>query len=177
MRHSHDRYTVSLAPPPPLPPKPTTPRSVDAEVDVDLDIDVDVDLQIEDDLPAPDAARSQQQAWSGVPVVSQRMDTRPAAERRRAYRHQVAVPVDLTLAGQRHHSTTRMLSLGGALVESPLRPAFNTRVQLRFNLPGFFFPIDVGATVRWSDERGFGVQFDGLRAYAVYCLGKFFERL
>ncbi len=182
MRHSLDRNTASLAPPPPLPPKPTAPRHLETDVDVDLDIDIDVDLQIEDDHVVPDGARPQQQSWSGVPPIAQlipvtQADTRTAAERRRSYRHQVALPVDLSVAGQRHRSMTRMLSLGGALVESPLRPAFNTRVELRFALPGQLMPIQVGATVRWSDERGFGVQFDGLRAYAVYCLGKFFERL
>ena len=68
------------------------------------------------------------------------------------------------------------LSLGGAFIESSLRPAFNTRVQLAIRVPYRSRPIDVGGVVRWSDARGFGVQFDGLRAHDVWVLGKFFEQ-
>ncbi len=96
--------------------------------------------------------------------------------RRSDHRYDVHLDVDLTLEGQHYSSTTRTLSLGGAFIESQLRPAFNTRVRLCFAVPYRSEPIDVTGTVRWSDACGFGVQFDGLRAHAVWALGKFFEQ-
>ena len=95
--------------------------------------------------------------------------------RRNLPRHDLELAIDFTIAGQRHSSTTRMLSLGGAFIASELRPAFNTRLAARFVLPELGTAIEVGGVVRWSDARGFGVQFDGLRAGAVWALGKFFE--
>ena len=37
-------------------------------------------------------------------------------------------------------------------------------------------PIEVGATVRWSDDKATGLQFDGLRARDVWALNKYFEQ-
>ena len=96
----------------------------------------------------------------------------------RAHRYEVELDVDLTLPneGEHVHSCTRTLSLGGAYIASELRPAFNTRVQLEIRVPFRNQPIAVGGVVRWCDGRGFGVQFDGLRAHDVWVLGKFFEQ-
>ena len=38
-------------------------------------------------------------------------------------------------------------------------------------------PIVVTATVRWSDDKATGIQFDGLRARDVWALNKYFEQL
>ena len=96
----------------------------------------------------------------------------------RAHRYEVELDVDLTLPNETApvHSSTRTLSLGGAFLVSSLRPAFNTRVELEIRVPLRSQPIRVGGVVRWSDGRGFGVQFDGLRAHDVWVLGKFFEQ-
>jgi hypothetical protein len=94
----------------------------------------------------------------------------------RAHRYEVELEVELTVAEQHLHGTTRTISLGGAFIASPMRPAFNTRVQLEIAVPDRHQPIAVGGVVRWSDARGFGVQFDGLRAHDVWVLGKFFEQ-
>ena len=37
--------------------------------------------------------------------------------------------------------------------------------------------IEIGAVVRWSDDKATGIQFDGLRARDVWALNKFFEAL
>jgi hypothetical protein len=105
-------------------------------------------------------------------VEAERILTAPL----RARRYEVELEVDLTLAEQHLHGSTRTLSLGGAFIESNLRPAFNSRVQLAIHVPFRDRPIDVSGVVRWSDGRGFGVQFDGLRAHDVWVLGKFFEQ-
>ena len=97
--------------------------------------------------------------------------------RRSLPRHDVELAIDFTIAGQSHQSTTRMLSLGGAFIASDLRPLFDSRLELRFAVPTPSTLVEVGGVVRWSDERGFGVQFGGLRAHAVWALGKYFQLL
>jgi hypothetical protein len=37
--------------------------------------------------------------------------------------------------------------------------------------------IEVGATVRWGDAKGVGLQFDGLRARDVWALNEYFKLL
>jgi len=134
-------------------------------------------VEVEDEPAAPtDAARAQQRAWSGVPEISA-PPTCPIVDRRRAYRHPVKLPAELVIGGKRHQTTISLLSLGGALIETGLRPAWSSRVELRFVVPVHGVAVETGAFVRWSDARGFGVQFEGLRANAVWALGKYFERL
>jgi len=69
------------------------------------------------------------------------------------------------------------LSLGGALVSAGQKYAMGQRVQISFSIPTIEHPIEVGATVRWSDAKATGIQFDGLRARDVWGLNKFFESL
>ncbi len=69
------------------------------------------------------------------------------------------------------------LSLGGALVAAGTRFAMGQRIQISFSVPTLETPIEVGATVRWSDDKATGLQFDGLRARDVWGLNKFFEQL
>jgi PilZ domain len=89
----------------------------------------------------------------------------------------VQLDIEFTIGDKQHRSKTRNLSLGGAFVDTEVKPPFNSRVQLRFNIPNQREAILVGGVVRWSDPGGFGVQFDGLRARDVWALGKFFEQL
>ena len=37
--------------------------------------------------------------------------------------------------------------------------------------------VEVGSTVRWSDAKGVGLQFDGLRARDVWALNEYFTQL
>ena len=69
------------------------------------------------------------------------------------------------------------LSLGGALVLADVRLAMGQRVNIHFSIPTIEEPIDVGSTTRWSDDKGIGLQFDGLRARDVWALNKYFEQL
>ena len=69
------------------------------------------------------------------------------------------------------------LSLGGALVVGEPRLPMGQRVTITFSVPTVEEPIEVGATVRWSDDKGVGIQFDGLRARDVWALNKYFEQL
>lgn len=69
------------------------------------------------------------------------------------------------------------LSLGGALLTAGTKYAMGQRVKISFSVPTMDEPIEVGATVRWSDDKATGIQFDGLRARDVWALNKFFEQL
>ena len=69
------------------------------------------------------------------------------------------------------------LSLGGALVSVSTRFSMGQRMQISFVVPTSADPIEVGAVVRWSDDKATGLQFDGLRARDVWALNKYFEQL
>jgi hypothetical protein len=51
------------------------------------------------------------------------------------------------------------------------------RCHIAFKVPTQEEPIDIGATVRWSDDRSVGIQFDGLRARDVWALNEYFKQL
>jgi hypothetical protein len=178
----------------------TSTTGDEVEVDLDTDLDVDMDIQIDDssdasakvtdagDAPAKvtDAVRTDRRAWSSVPKIATPPATPeapscPLRDRRSSYRHGVSLPIELIVPGasgpERHAAQTRMLSFGGAFIESSLRPAFASRVALAFRVPGHDLTIEVIGVVRWSDGRGFGVQFGGLRAHAIWALGKYFSNL
>ena len=69
------------------------------------------------------------------------------------------------------------LSLGGALLTAGPKLPMGQRVSIAFNVPTMDEAIEVGATVRWSDDKATGIQFDGLRARDVWALNKYFEQL
>lgn len=69
------------------------------------------------------------------------------------------------------------ISLGGASVSAGGKMPMGQRVTVSFSIPTLETPIDVGATVRWSDDKATGLQFDGLRARDVWALNKYFEQL
>lgn len=73
--------------------------------------------------------------------------------------------------------TVSNLSLGGALVSVGTRYSMGQRVTVSFVIPTLEDAVEVGATVRWSDDKATGLQFDGLRAREVWALNKFFESL
>ncbi len=69
------------------------------------------------------------------------------------------------------------LSLGGALLAANARFAMGQRVQVSFHVPSMTDAIEVGATIRWSNIDGVGLQFDGLRARDVWALNEYFKQL
>ncbi len=100
-----------------------------------------------------------------------------AENRRTQTRHDVSLAAKLTFNGEPRPVTVMNLSLGGALISAGTRFAMGQRVQISFAVPTLEDPVDVGATVRWSDDKATGLQFDGLRAREVWGLNKFFEQL
>jgi hypothetical protein len=100
-----------------------------------------------------------------------------ADNRRTSTRHAVSIPGKLTIDGAVGDITVLNLSLGGAQVGGAKKLPMGQRVQIVFVVPTVEEPIDIGATVRWSDGAGIGLQFDGLRARDVWALNKYFEQL
>lgn len=69
------------------------------------------------------------------------------------------------------------LSLGGAQVTSNGKHPMGQRLSISFKIPTQEHTIEIGATVRWADSQGIGLQFDGLRARDVWALNEYFKRL
>ena len=100
-----------------------------------------------------------------------------ADNRRTSTRHDVSLAGKLGVNGESRPITVMNLSLGGALVSAGAKFAMGQRVTIWFSIPTLEDMIEVGATVRWSDDKATGLQFDGLRARDVWALNKFFEQL
>ena len=99
-----------------------------------------------------------------------------ADNRRTSTRHAVSIPASIGIDGQSRSVTLVNLSLGGALVTGS-RFSMGQRVTISFSIPTIEDAVTVGATIRWSDDKATGLQFDGLRAREVWALNKFFEQL
>ena len=97
--------------------------------------------------------------------------------RRIQTRHDVSIPAKLTIDGPPNDCMMLNLSLGGALVSAATKYAMGQRLRIAFAVPVLNHPIEVGATVRWSNTEGVGVQFDGLRARDVWALNEYFKQL
>jgi PilZ domain len=100
-----------------------------------------------------------------------------ADNRRTSTRHAVSIAGKLAAEGAQRPCTVVNLSLGGALVSAGAKLPMGTRVTFSFNVPTMDEVIEVTATVRWSDDKATGIQFDGLRARDVWALNKYFEQL
>ena len=106
-----------------------------------------------------------------------------SVNRRSATRHDVAIDVSVRLAegtaaagAPAIETTIENLSLTGAFLVLQRRLTIGSRVTLQFRIPTHDRPIETAAVVRWSNDQGAGLQFDGLRAAEVYALGKLFEK-
>lgn len=97
--------------------------------------------------------------------------------RRTSTRHTVSIASQVTIDGNKLEATVVNLSLGGALVDTGLKHAMGAHAHISFRVPTIEEPIDIGATVRWSDANGVGLQFDGLRARDVWALNEYFKQL
>ena len=100
-----------------------------------------------------------------------------AENRRSATRHDVSLAGQIVINGEPRPITVTNLSLGGASIAAGAKLAMGLRVQVSFAIPTATDSIDVMATVRWSDAKATGLQFDGLRAREVWALNKYFEQL
>lgn len=99
------------------------------------------------------------------------------ANRRTSTRHAVSLVSKLTVDGGAEECTIVNISLGGAQVVAKQRLPMGSRCQIAFRVPTLEDVIDVGATVRWADAQGVGLQFDGLRARDVWGLNEYFKQL
>ena len=100
-----------------------------------------------------------------------------ADNRRTSTRHAVSLAGKLAVEGAQRPCTVSNLSLGGALLSAGAKLPMGARVTITFNVPTMEEAIEIGATVRWSDDKATGLQFDGLRAREVWALNKYFEQL
>jgi hypothetical protein len=101
-----------------------------------------------------------------------------ADNRRSSTRHAVSIAAKLTINGTPIDCTVMNLSLGGALFSlGAQRLAMGQRLNISFKVPTMDEAIEIGAVVRWSDDKATGIQFDGLRARDVWALNKYFEQL
>jgi len=86
--------------------------------------------------------------------------------------HRVPINVDVTCIpgdGEEFEGAVKDLSLGGMFVECDQRPTFGAKVTLV--LRGVAArELRLPAVVRWSEPRGFGVQFGLLGAYATHAI-------
>lgn len=98
-------------------------------------------------------------------------------ERRASTRHPVALQGEMVANGVHRSITVLNLSLGGALASPLARTKHGSRVHLAFSIPTTQDPIIVGATVRWTDRSGTGLQFDDLGAEETSALRRYLEQL
>lgn len=100
-----------------------------------------------------------------------------ADNRRSQTRHDVSIAATLIIDAASGDCTISNISLGGALISATDKLAMGKRVRISFKVPTIEDRIEVGATVRWSDGNGVGLQFDGLRARDVWALNEYFKQL
>ena len=100
-----------------------------------------------------------------------------ADNRRSSARYIVSLPCSIAIDGKALSWTMINLSLGGALIDAGEKFGMGARAQVSFRISTLEDPIDIGATVRWSDAKALGLQFDGLRAREVWGLNEFFKSL
>ncbi len=102
-----------------------------------------------------------------------------ADNRRTATRHAVSIVGTLAMGTPPATGgcTIMNISLGGALIAATKRFPMGERCNITFKVPSQEEPIEIGATVRWSDDAAVGVQFDGLRARDVWALNEYFKQL
>jgi PilZ domain len=106
--------------------------------------------------------------------------------RRTSTRYDVTIPSKLTIITARPGGTAingapmdvtmTNLSLGGALIAGT-KQAMGQRLEISFRVPTLKESIQIGGVVRWTDAKGIGIQFDGLRAQEVWALNEYFKQL
>lgn len=97
--------------------------------------------------------------------------------RRTATRHAISIAAVLTVNQAATDCTISNLSLGGVQLAGTAKLGLGQRVEIAFRVPTIEDAISVGATVRWADATGIGLQFDGLRARDVWALNEYFKQL
>jgi len=94
--------------------------------------------------------------------------TRPAV--REHQRVEAEVQADCTSGGQTFRGVATDVSLGGAFIETEQRPQFGSEIRLDLHVGGKLGTLSCSGKVRWSNERGFGMQFGLLGARDTHAL-------
>jgi hypothetical protein len=95
--------------------------------------------------------------------------------KRTTERHVLELDAEIRVGDEWQAARTRNASLGGVFIDLRRPVAAGTRVRLRVQLAPGKDVIETDAIVRWQDDAGAGLQFDGLRARDIWLLGKFLE--
>jgi hypothetical protein len=98
-------------------------------------------------------------------------------DRRRASTRD-SVNLAASIRGFGHATPSRIcnLSLGGAFLRQREPFFVGQRVRLTFELPGWGL-LDATALVRWWNQDGAGVKFEGLRAGEIWALNQYLKSL
>ena len=88
------------------------------------------------------------------------------------------IPVDILAriewSGRDTTGVIANLGIGGAFVRSALSPSYGSYVHLCVEHGGK--PIHLVGVVRWTDEIGFGVQFERMGAYETSIIAGYIAR-
>ncbi len=112
-----------------------------------------------------------------------RRPSRPDAERRRAHRHEVKIPVDYSGVDAFFTEFCSNINDGGLFVETATPQEPDTSVQLQIRLPGLESPLSLAGRVAWTSDgkgetpSGMGVEFIGLDAQARETINSVVRRL
>lgn len=99
-------------------------------------------------------------------------------ERRRHPRKPVDLAAEVRLGdGARQPARLDQMSIGGSFVETAEVPPFGTAITLHFALPGVREPLTLPAVVRWTSDRGMGVQFGAIGVRETHALSEFLAKL
>lgn len=116
-------------------------------------------------------------AGSGAPPVETRV------ERRRSPRSPLVVRVSYSTVDALFSEFTRNINEGGLFIETETPPPTDTRVALRFQLPGSDEPIEARGRVAWvrthsaDGPPGMGVEFEHLGSDARVRIDHLVRRL
>ena len=84
-------------------------------------------------------------------------------ERRRYFRHAVAMPVKIVLGEKQFNAVSTNISEGGIAITIQKALPKNAKPQLKFTLPGTTLAFDVEAEIAWADlNGGVGLRFPNL---------------
>jgi len=88
----------------------------------------------------------------------------------RAPRVPINLPIVIQLGAASFHAIAVNLGMGGVLVGAGPVLSYGERVDVLVELPGLAGPSRLPGVVRWSNQEGFGVQFQELGARETYAI-------
>lgn len=89
----------------------------------------------------------------------------------RTLRVSVNLPVVVEHGTARIQAVAVNLGLGGVFIQADSTLPYGEQLNVVVQLPGLAAPSRLPAVVRWSDQGGFGVQFQQLGARETHAIG------